>query len=744
MVAKKQATAVPAPRPKIAGYTVKPDKHVTHERAGTFVTKKMFEYGRFTIEDRAIADFRDGHIPVRRRIAHELNEMGSSPTGSFLKVARVTGGVIGKWHPHAPPVGPLVNMTFDRYPLIDGQGNFGTIKGDPNGADRYIECRASKLLKPHFACAAVMDTVANYSAEFQEPLVINTRLPMLMMNGAFGTALGYVSNIPSHNLTELCLAFEYVARNWKTADVAGVLEHIKGPDFAFGGVLLSGKDELAVVYEQGWGKLRFSCDFKIEPHDKFPNVTNIVVHGFPDPFNVKTFVSKTIPAFKQDRVIVGYSEHYNKKTQELRLVISVDNPGALKRVLASLQCSATYRFNVTERKSDDELDTEFIEHIPLVPLIRRWLLWRKAEEEKLMHLELAKLAASKFLEDCKLLAMLNIKILAAAIEQDKEDTAAYLMRVMKNVTAEQIETMLGFRLKDLKRLDEGALRKKIQGIVAEIASVNRDLQRPMAIVVKHLQQVAATYGDARRTRSSGRLQDERKMVQTGDPIMFGVTADGKILGTVDEKGSNASTVLAAASFEGIAAFGAAGVVDFFGASSTGKAGVGLEKIVGVGSREAPFLFALGVNGCYNKIEQDRDSNKQIPVFLKETQLLFGGGCWDTDRLILWDAKENSKTIPVSELKCMRKNVKGVKIPFKAVSAMLVREGQVLLTSDGRQMQARSAGNLGDAQLFACGARNLVIYKTGRRKFLTLDQLRTELNRGDIIAVYDATLPKAVA
>jgi len=733
MAAKKQTAEGQVSRPKISGYSVKADKNVAHESAGAFVTKKMFEYGRFTIEDRAIADYRDGHIPVRRRIAHELNEMSSSPSGPFLKVARVTGGVIGKWHPHAPPVGPLVNMTFDRYPLIDGQGNFGTIKGDPNGADRYIECRASRLLKPHFACAEVMDTVANYSAEFQEPLVINTRLPMLLMNGACGTALGYVSSIPSHNLTEVCLALEYVARSWKTASIAGVLEHIKGPDFSFGGVLLSGKDELALLYEQGWGKLRFSCDYKIEPHDKFPNVTNIIVHGFPDPFNVKSFVNKTIPSFKNDRVIVGYSEHYNKKTQELRLVISVDNQGALKRVLTALQCTATYRFNVTERKSDDELDTEFLEHVPLVALMRKWLLWRKAEEEKMMHLALKKLAASKFLEDCKLLAMLNIKILAAAIEQDKEDASTYLLRVMKNVTQEQIDTMLGFRLKDLKRLDEGALRKKIQGIVGDIAAVDRDLQRPMAVVVRHLRQISADYGDARRTRTSGRLQDERKMQQSGTPRVFGATADGKLLGVVDEKGSNNSVVLAVPSYEGQAVFGSASVVGFFGAADVGKAGVGFESVVGVASREAPLLFAVGLNGHYNLAEQDRGSSKTIPVFLKETNLLYGAGVWPEDRVLLWREKKH-KCVLVSDLRCMRKNVKGVRLPLVPERVLVVRAHQTLVDASGSLCPASAA-------VHALGDRNLVVLRSGRRRILDKTATCRELRNGVVAAVHDITLPK---
>lgn len=660
----------------------------------------------------------------------------------FFANGLLVSNCMGKYHPHSSAAVPLVNLTYARYPLVSGQGNFGSIKGDKAAAERYIECRLSKASRAHFACNNIMTTVKNYSDEFDEPLVISTRLPLLLMNGAQGTAVGYVTNIPSHNITELAPAFEYLARNWKTATTAGIMEFLKGPDDAFGGVLLSGKDELQELYENGVGSIRYSCDYKIEPNERYPNVTDIVVHGFPDAFRVKAFVGKTVPKLRAARTIVGYNEFYNKKTGELRLVLSVDNQAALKKVTAALQCSSTYRFNVTERKSDDENETEFMEHVPLLTLMRKWLLWRHDEEVKALKVELEKIKASKFLEDCKLLAMFNVGVLSAAVQQTKVEPNAYVVAALKGATIEQADAMLKFRLIDLKRLDEADLRKKIKELEAELAATERDLARPMVVVIRHLNKAAEELADARRTRTSGRLQDERRMQQTGDPIMFGTTVDGKLLGVIDDKGSNNSVVLATPSYEGYAAFGAAGIVDFFGTTDTGKAGAGLDKIVGIASREAPFLLAIGANGCYTKAEQDRDSNKTIPTFLRETELVFGAGVWDTDTLVAWDEHGNSKAFPISSLKTMRKNIKGVRLPFKIDKAMVVRADQILLTSDGRKVNARAAGSVGIDSVFAAGERNLVVFRNGRRKFMSLDALRSEIQRGDIVAVYDATLPKA--
>jgi DNA gyrase/topoisomerase IV subunit A len=721
-------------------YEVGDDQNVSEESSGKFVDEKMFEFGRYTIEDRAVPDFRDGHKPVHRRLIYSLYGMQPSPNGTFMKCTRPVSDSMGKYHPHGSSFMSLVEMTWERYPLINGQGNFGSLLGDPPAADRYVECRVSKLVKHHFSCIDVAAMVPTYSGEFNEPIVINTRLPLLLMNGAMGIATGATTKIPSHNLGEICNAFEYVVRNWKTATTEGMLEFIKGPDFLFGGVLTSSKSEIVNLYKTGVGPLTFTCDYKIEPHPKNQSITNIIVSGFPDAFNTATFIGKTIPKLTEERVVVDFDEQYNKKTRELRFIISVDNAAALKKVLSELSCSVSYRFNITKRGNgeDDGASTEF-ESTNLLKLAKDWLLWRKDEEVKMLQLELKKLKAAKFLEDCKLLGMMNIQILADAVQQVKADPHAYLVSKLK-INQEQAETLLKFRLIDLSKLNEKALREKIKGIEAEIGRVNIELQKPMAIVVKHLREVGKDT-DARRTRIGARLHDERKMVQQGEARVFGVTTEGKLLGAIDERGSNSGNVIAVPSFEGIAVFGVSGSVGFFGPSEQGKAGVGFDKVVGAASREAKFLVAVGKDGYVLKTEHNRDSNKSIPCFLKGVETIAGFGAWDGDTLIAWGENGESKSVKLASIKEVRKNTKGVKVfSFEPVRALIVRKGQKLFTLDGNSLSVSSADGIGDTTPIVIGSqRNICFYAGGRRKFMDGASVRSALRKGEIKAAFDATL-----
>lgn len=722
-------------------YSVDEDVNQVEVAAGKFVSEQMFDFGRYTIEDRAVPDFRDGHKPVHRRLIYAMYMMQGANSASYMKSARVTGETMGKYHPHGSAYGSLVELTYNRYPLVIGQGNFGSIKGDPAAAERYSECKVSKLVKHHFSCVDVAEMVPNYSGEFNEPLVINTRLPLLFMNGTSGIATGATTEIPSHNLGELCAAFEYIARNWKTATMAGVIELMRGPDFAYGGVVLSNKDEIRQVYENGQGPIRYSCDYKIEPDSRNQNVTNVVVIGFPDAFNIGSFIQNTIPKLKENRTIVGYREDYNKKTKELKLIISVDNQSALKKVLKELQCQQTYRFNVTIRGDEDTGGTTaFRENVPFITMAKMWLNWRRVEEEKMLKLELKKLQAAKFLEDCKLHAMRNIQVLADAVQQVKLDPHDYVMAKLK-VKREQAETMLKFRLIDLQKLKEKELLDKIKGIEGDIARVNKDLSQLMVVVVRHLRELAKET-DERRTRIGGRLQDERRMQQSGDPLIFAATIDGKLLGAIDERGSTNQLIYAAPSFDGCALFGASGLVGFFGPSNTGRAGAGLEKVVGIAGREAKYLVAIGSNGFVSKIEQNRDTNRSIPAFMKDTQLVYGGGANDGDMLLIWGTNDEYKAVKLNSIKAGRKGGRGQRVVnFEPAMAMVFRRGQKLMSNDGNSLSASSADGIGDAVPLAIGAtRNLIVYKGGRRKIMDGASAKQELRAGNVVAIYDVTLP----
>src|SRR5213076_234272 len=224
--------------------------------------ERYLAYALSTIMGRALPDVRDGLKPVHRRILHAMRELKLDPDGAYKKCARVVGDVIGKFHPHGDQAvyDALVRLAQDfaqRYPLVDGQGNFGNIDGDNAAAMRYTESRLSAV------AAAMLDGIdedavdfrATYDGEDREPLVLPARFPNLLANGAAGIAVGMATSIPPHNAGELCGALLHLIDNPRCA-TAELVAHVAGPDFPTGGVLVEPPDSVAEAYATGRGSFR--------------------------------------------------------------------------------------------------------------------------------------------------------------------------------------------------------------------------------------------------------------------------------------------------------------------------------------------------------------------------------------------------------------------------------------------------------------------------------------------------------
>lgn len=218
--------------------------------------QSYLDYAMSVIVGRALPDARDGLKPVHRRILYAMYEAGNTHDKPFRKSARVVGEVIGKYHPHgdAAVYDALVRMAQDfsmRYPIIDGQGNFGSIDGDPPAAMRYTEVRMSPLAE--FMLEDIekdtVDTVPNYDESLREPVVLPSKIPNLLINGSAGIAVGVATNIPPHNLREIVQGIEFFMNN-PQCKVEEILQYVKGPDFPTGGIIV-GKKELREAYLTG-------------------------------------------------------------------------------------------------------------------------------------------------------------------------------------------------------------------------------------------------------------------------------------------------------------------------------------------------------------------------------------------------------------------------------------------------------------------------------------------------------------
>src|SRR5216117_213937 len=214
------------------------------------------DYAMSVIIGRALPDARDGLKPVHRRVLHAMNELGNTYNKAYKKSARIVGDVIGKYHPHGPDAvyDTTVRMVQDfslRYPLIDGQGNFGSVDGDNPAAMRYTEVRMARLTDELLADIdkETVDFVPNYDGSLQEPLVLPAKFPNLLVNGSSGIAVGMATNIPPHNLREVIGATIAYLEN-PDIDLGGLMRHIKGPDFPTGGIIL-GRGGIRDAYETG-------------------------------------------------------------------------------------------------------------------------------------------------------------------------------------------------------------------------------------------------------------------------------------------------------------------------------------------------------------------------------------------------------------------------------------------------------------------------------------------------------------
>ena len=229
---------------------------------GRYAERAYLEYAMSVVKGRALPEVSDGQKPVQRRILYAMRDMGLSAGAKPVKSARVVGEILGKYHPHgdASAYDAMVRMAQDftlRYPLIDGIGNFGSRDGDGAAAMRYTEARLTPLadLLLSEIHMGTVDFVPNYDGAFEEPVQLPARLPMVLLNGASGIAVGMATEIPPHNLTEVTEAAIALLKQ-PSLDTAALMEYIQGPDFAGGGQIITGRQELLNIYESGRGSVR--------------------------------------------------------------------------------------------------------------------------------------------------------------------------------------------------------------------------------------------------------------------------------------------------------------------------------------------------------------------------------------------------------------------------------------------------------------------------------------------------------
>ncbi|MFZ2387359.1 MAG: DNA topoisomerase IV subunit A [Polaromonas sp.] len=504
-----------------------------------YAQRAYLEYALSVVKGRALPDVCDGQKPVQRRILYSMARMGlgfGGPNGATgarpVKSARVVGDVLGRFHPHGDQAAydALVRMAQDfsqRYPLIDGQGNFGSRDGDGAAAMRYTEARLSRItsLLMDEIDEGTVDFIPNYDGSTEEPRQLPARLPFTLLNGASGIAVGLATEIPSHNLREIADACVALIKTPKLSDDE-LFTLIAGPDYPGGGQIISSATEIAAAYSTGRGSLKVRARWKIE--DMARGQWQLVVQELP-------------PGVSTQRVLEEIEEITNPKIKAGKKALSLDQVQLKQSVLAVLDVvrdesskDAAVRLVFepkTSKIGQQELINTLLAHTSLESsspinmtmvgldgrptqkslrqVLTEWIAFRQTTIEKRSQHRLDKVLARIHILEGRQLVLLNIDEVIALIRQSDEPKSALMERF--RLSDRQAEDILEIRLRQLARLEAIKIEQELKSLREEQGRLEEILGSPTALrrlMIKEIEADAKQFADPRRTL----IQADKKVV----------------------------------------------------------------------------------------------------------------------------------------------------------------------------------------------------------------------------------------
>src|SRR5437867_9263237 len=442
----------------------------------TTTRRKYLNYAISVITSRALPDVRDGLKPVQRRILYTMqNDLHLGPASRPLKCARIVGDVLGKYHPHGDLAvyDALVRMAQDfslRYPLVDGHGNFGSLDGDAAAAMRYTECRLAALAAELVQELAkrTIDYRPNYDGTQFEPIVIPARLPQLLMNGTTGIAVGMATNIPPHNLGELCDALIDLSRH-KDLEVKDLLKHIKGPDFPTGGQILNSKSELRQIYETGQGSVRVRGEWKLEELARGGRL--VVVTSIPYAVNKSNLVAK-FGELVRERKLTPLVDVRDESTKDVRIVLEIKRDADPELVMAYLYkhtpLQTNFGVNLTCLVPTDNPEVGAPKRLDLTSILRHLLDFRFDVVTRRFEFDLKQVQQRLHILEgfAKVYDALDEMLKMIRKSEGKEDAAKKMIKRFK-LSEEQADAILEMKLYRLARLEILVIQKELKEKRAE-------------------------------------------------------------------------------------------------------------------------------------------------------------------------------------------------------------------------------------------------------------------------------------
>ena len=486
--------------------------------------ERYLAYALSTIMSRSLPDVRDGLKPVHRRLIYAMHQLKLDPASGFKKCARVVGDVIGKYHPHGDSsvYEALVRLAQEfaaRYPLVEGQGNFGNIDGDNAAAMRYTEARLTEVAQTLLTGIDddAVDFRATYDGEENEPVVMPGGFPNLLANGAAGIAVGMACSIPPHNAGEVCAAAIHLVRN-PEATTADLLAHMPGPDFPTGGTLIEDRTAILAAYETGRGGFRMRARWEVERGRL--GMWQIIVTEIPYQVQKNKLVEQ-IAALLEEKKLPFLGDVRDESAETVRLVLepktrAVDPAVLMETLFRTTQLETRFPLNMNVLTADR---TPVV--LGLKGVLRHWLDHRQDVLVRRSRHRQAAIARRLEVLEGYLAVFLNLDEVIRIIREEDQPKPALIARF--TLTDVQAEAILNMRLRSLRRLEEMEIRKEHKALTREakeLTALLGDVARRWSKIAEELEAVRTKFG-------AGPLGDRRTVM--GDvPDAIEVDSDSLI------------------------------------------------------------------------------------------------------------------------------------------------------------------------------------------------------------------------
>ncbi len=502
------------------------------------LSKRYLSYAMSTIVSRSLPDVRDGLKPVHRRLLYAMRQLHLDPKSGFKKCARVVGDVIGKYHPHGDSAvyGAMARLAQDfsvRYPLVDGQGNFGNIDGDGPAAMRYTEARLTE-----FAIALMeglndnaVDFMDTYDGEESEPVVMPAMVPNLLCNGSAGIAVGMATNIPPHNLSEVCDALLYLIDN-PECDIEPLVRRIKGPDFPTGGYIIDKFDSILDTYRQGKGVFRIRAKWEKEDlgHGQYQIIVTEIPYMVP-----KAKLVEKIASLLLEKKIPLLNDIRDESAQDIRIVLEpksrlVDANLLMEHLFKQTELESRFNLNMNVLDSDGVPRVMSIKEV-----LREFLNHRHNVLLRRTNYRLDKINYRLEILSGYLITYLNLDRIIQIIREE-ENPKSVMMTEFK-LTENQAEAILNMKLRSLRKLEESQIQEEYDALLEEKSGLEELLDnegKRWQAIASEVKQIKEKFG--KKTALGRRRTEFSEVAETIDVPLEALIEKEPITVILSQKG----------------------------------------------------------------------------------------------------------------------------------------------------------------------------------------------------------------